>query len=145
MHMTGVMRISRSFDDPQTYKIIGAGMAVHRELGSGFLEVVNREAFAIELEQQGVPFVREARLRVRYRDRLLPVFYKVDFICYGEILVEVKALHCIGSIEQAQLINYLRAARRCRGLLLNFGAPSFQHKRIVLDLADDPAGRSPPL
>jgi GxxExxY protein len=137
------MHIARPhFNDPQTYEIIGAGMAVHRELGCGFLETVNREAFAIELEQRGIPFVREARLPVRYRDRLLPVFYKVDFICYGEILVELKALHFIGPVEQAQLINYLRLARRSRGLLLNFGAPSFQHKRIVLDLSDDPAHRA---
>jgi GxxExxY protein len=137
------MRISRpGFDDPQTYEIIGAGMAVHRELGCGFLEHVNREAFTIELEQRGIPFVREAPLPVRYRHRLLPVFYKVDFICYGEILVELKALQVIGPIEQAQLINYLRVAHRSRGLLLNFGAPSFQHRRIVLDLSDDPANRS---
>lgn len=143
MQLAGVMRVPRpDFADQQTYEIIGAGMAVHRELGCGFLEAVSREAFAIELEQRGIPFVREARLPVHYRNRLLPVFYQVDFICYGEILVELKALHAIGPIEQAQLINYLRAARRSRGLLLNFGAPSFQHKRIVLALSDDPANRS---
>ena len=143
MHLTGGMRISRTvFNDPQTYQIIGAGMAVHRELGCGFLEPVNRAAFTIELEQRGIPFVREAPLPVRYRDRLLPVFYRVDFICYGEILVELKALQSIGHVEEAQLINYLRVARRNRGLLLNFGAPSFQHKRIVFDLSNDPARRS---
>ena len=140
MQLTGGMRISRPvFNDPQTYEIIGAGMAVHRGLGCGFLEPVNRAAFTIELEHRGIPFVREARLPVRYRDRLLPVFYRVDFICYGEILVELKALQSIGPVEEAQLINYLRVARRTRGLLLNFGAPSFQHKRIVLDLSNDPA------
>ena len=128
--------------DPQTYKIIGAAMAVHRELGCGFLEAVSREALAIELQERGVPFVREARLPVRYRNRVLPVSYAVDFICYGEVLVELKALHAIGPIETAQLINYLRAAGRNRGLLLNFGAPSLQHKRIVVDLTDDPVSRS---
>jgi len=143
MHVAAGMRIPRpDFDDPRTYEIIGAGMAVHRALGCGFLEPVNREAFAIELEYRRIPFVREARLPVRYRDRLLPVFYKVDFICYGEILVELKALHAIGPVEQAQLINYLRAAHRSRGLLLNFGAPSLQHRRIVLDLSDDPVHRA---
>ena len=130
------------FEDPQTYKIIGAAMAVHRALGCGFLEAVSREAFTIELEERGIPFVREARLPVRYRDRVLPVFYTVDFICYGEILVELKAVHAIGPVEMAQLINYLRAARRSRGLLLNFGAPSLEHKRIVLGLAADPVHRA---
>jgi len=129
-------------NDPQTYKIIGAAMTVHRALGCGFLEAVSREAFTIELEEQGIPFVREARLPVRYRNRLLPVSYTVDFICYGEVLVELKALHAIGPIETAQLINYLRAAGRSRGLLLNFGAPSLQHKRIVLALTNDPVSRS---
>ncbi len=135
------MGMRSDFDDPQTYKIIGAAMAVHRELGCGFLEAVNREAFAIELEHQRIPFVREARLEVTYRNYVLPVFYRVDFICYGEILVELKALNALGPNEVAQLINYLRVARRTRGLLLNFGASSLQHKRIVLDLADDPVIR----
>ena len=116
-------------------------MTVHRELGCGFREAVSREAFAIELEDRGIPFVREARLPVTYRDRVLPVFYIVDFICYGEILVELKSLHAIGSIEVAQLINYLRVARRNRGLLLNFGTLSLEHKRIVLDLAEDSVRR----
>ena len=105
------------FEDPQTYKIIGAAMAVHRALGCGFLEAVSREAFTIELEERGIPFVREARLPVRYRDRVLSLFYTVDFICYGEILVELKALHAIG-------------------------APSLEHKRIVLGLAADPVHRA---
>jgi GxxExxY protein len=126
------------FEDPQTYAIIGAAMAVHRALGCGFLEAVSREAFTIELKERGIPFVRESRLQIRYRNRLLPVYYTVDFICYGEVLVELKSLHAIGPIEVAQLINYLRVAGRSRGLVLNFGAPSLEHKRIVLGLTADP-------
>ena len=129
------------FDDPQTYKIIGAAMAVHRALGCGFLEAVSREALTIELQERGIPFVREVRLPVRYRNRLLAVFYIVDFICFDEVLVEVKALHAIGPTEVAQLINYLRIARRRRGLLLNFGATSLQHQRLVLDVRPDPTDR----
>ena len=140
MQSSGVMRAG--FDDPQTYKIIGAAMAVHRELGCGFLEAVSREALTIELQERHIPFVREARLPVHYRGRLLPLFYTVDFICYDEVLVELKALRAIGPVEEAQLINYLRVARRSRGLVLNFGAASLQHKRIVLNLKNDPADRS---
>ena len=132
------------FDDPQTYNIIGAAMAVHRALGCGFLEAVSREALAIELQERGIPFVREARLQVRYRNRVLPVSYVVDFICYDEVLVELKALRAIGPIEEAQLINYLRVARRRRGLVLNFGTTSLQHKRFVVDVDDDPARQSEP-
>jgi len=137
MHPPGNMR--SELGDPQTYKIIGAAMAVHRAPGCGFLEAVSREAFTIELHQRGIPFVREARLTVRYRNRVLPVSYTVDFICYDEVLVELKALHAIGPLEVAQMINYLRVAGRSRGLLLNFGATSLQHKRLVVDLSDDRA------
>ena len=129
------------FDDPQTYKIIGAAMAVHRELGCGFLEAVSREAFAIELADRRIPFAREMRLQVRYRNRILPVFYTVDFICFDDVLVELKALNGIGPVEEAQLINYLRVARRSRGLLLNFGATSLQHTRLVVGLTEDPLHR----
>ena len=89
------------FGDPQTYEIIGAAMAVHRELGCGFLEAVSREALTLELEERGIPFHREKRLQVRYRNRILPVFYTVDFICYDDVLVELKALHAIGPVEGA--------------------------------------------
>ena len=68
------------------------------------------------------------------------MYYTVDFICFDEVLVEVKALHAIGPLEVAQLINYLRVARHRRGLLLNFGATSLQHQRLVLDVRTDPAG-----
>jgi GxxExxY protein len=135
MHRSSVM--PADFDDRQTYKIIGAAMAVHRTLGCGFLEAVYREALTIRMEEESIPFVREARLQVRYGNRVLPLFYRVDFICYDDVLVELKALRAIGPIEVAQLINYLRVARRRRGLLLNFGARSLQHKRLVVDISGD--------
>ena len=70
------------FNDPQTYKIIGAAMAVHGKLGCGFLEAVSREALTIEFQERGIPFAREVRLPAAYRGRLLPVFYTVDFVCF---------------------------------------------------------------
>ena len=121
-----------SFPDPETYKIIGAAMAVHSELGCGFLENVYRVALPIEFERLGVPFAVEAMLRIGYKGRDLPVSYRVDFICFESIVVEVKALNAITSKEEAQLLNYLKASGMRRGLLLNFGATSFQHKRMIL-------------
>ena len=120
------------FPDPETYKIIGAGMAVHSELGCGFLEKVYRVALPIEFQRMGVPFLTEKNLKISYKGNLLPVGYFVDFICFDNIVVEVKALNAIGGHEEAQLLNYLKASGMRRGLLLNFGATSFQHKRIVL-------------
>lgn len=120
------------FTDPQTYKIIGAGMAVHSELGCGFLEKVYRLALPFEFGRLAVPFTTETNLKICYKGHTLPVDYFVDFICFGNIIVEVKALNAIGGPEEAQLLNYLKASGMRRGLILNFGATSFQHKRMVV-------------
>jgi GxxExxY protein len=119
-------------DDPETYAIIGAAMEVHRVMGCGFLEAVYRASMACELRVRGVPFVAEPVLPVRYKHEDLSLHYRVDFLCYETILVEVKALAALGPIEHAQVINYLRASGCHRALLLNFGVTSLQHKRIVL-------------
>ena len=107
-------------------------MAVHTELGCGFLEKVYCAALPIEFECRAVPFAIEEVLKIHYKGRLLPVHYKVDFVCFDDIVVEVKALDAITNKEVAQLLNYLKATGFRRGLVLNFGATSFQHKRLVL-------------
>jgi len=98
-------------------------MAVHQEMGSGFLEAVYQEALAVELSERGIPWKREVALEVRYRGRVLPCAYRADFVCYGDVIVELKALAALTTIEQAQVIHYLKASAMTRGLLLNFGAP----------------------
>lgn len=117
--------------DPETYQVIGAAMAVHRELGCGFLENVYAAALPIELEQRGIPFESEVTFPVHYKGAKLPVCYRVDFICMRDIVVEIKALNAISDREVAQIINYLKAAKIRRRLLLNFGAVSLQHRRFV--------------
>lgn len=130
------------FDDPQTYEIIGAAFEVHGEFGNGFSEPVYGEAMTIELQSRGIPFAREVRLPICYKGQLLPVCYRADFVCFEEVLVELKAQASIGELERGQVKRYLRASRKQRALLLNFGAPSLQHRRIVLDLENDPVRRS---
>lgn len=119
--------------DPQTYAIIGAAMAVHRELGHGFLEAVYQAALACEFSLRGIPFDREVRLPVSYRGEVIAE-YQADFICFGEVIVELKALQKLTGVEESQVINYLKATGLQRGLLLNFGAPSLQYKRLVFNL-----------
>ena len=118
--------------DPRTYAIIGAAMEVHCELGCGFAESVYQAAMELELAAKTIPFSRQVELVVAYRGQTLPCTYKADFVCFESIIVELKALSQIGGIEDAQVLNYLKAAGFHVGLLLNFGARSLQYKRLVL-------------
>ena len=118
--------------DPRTYKIIGAAMEVHRQLGCGFLEAVYQEALALELKNRGIPFSRELAFPVLYKGHLLRKKYQPDFICFDGVIVEVKALTRLSSLEESQLINYLRVTGYHTGLLLNFGTGSLQQRRFVL-------------
>jgi GxxExxY protein len=120
-------------EDPETYAIIGVAMEVHRELGHRFLEAVYQDAFAVELNLRGIAFEREKVLPVVYKGGTLPSSYKADFICFGSVLVECKALPSIGGVEESQVLNYLRITRLSRGILLNFGARSLGYKRLVFD------------
>ena len=132
------------FDDPQTYAIIGAAMEVHRELGCGYLEAVYRAALTLEFEARALAFADEWSIPIRYKERPLPLGYRADFVCFGEVLVEVKALDGLGPVEQAQVLNYLKGANLHRAVLLNFGTPSLQYRRIVRKLpkAHDPRDRA---
>ena len=117
--------------DPQTRAIIGAAMEVHRQLGPGFLEAVYQEALAIELADRRTPFQREQELPIDYKGRRLPCKYRADFVCYEDIIVELKAVQLLSGTEEAQVLNYLKATSLERGLLLNFGRPSLEFKRLV--------------
>lgn len=117
--------------DPRTFAIIGAAMEVHRELGCGFLEAVYHEGLAIELSAREIPFARELILPVHYKGQSLQVGYRADFICFERIIVELKALSQLTSVEDAQVLNYLKATGIEVGLLINFGASSLQCKRLV--------------
>ncbi len=83
----------------ETYKIIGAAMEVHKELGSGFLEAVYQEALAIEFNKRKIPFIKEPKLRISYKGQNLRKYYEADFICYEKIIVETKAIKKIRLIR----------------------------------------------
>lgn len=117
--------------DPRTYAIIGAAIEVHKQLGCGFLESVYQEALAIEFGLDQIPFRREVKLPVSYKGQLLLTSFYADFICFDSLVVELKALANMSGSEEAQLINYLKATRYKVGLLLNFGARSLQHRRLI--------------
>lgn len=116
--------------DPKTYAIIGAAMEVHRELGHGFLETVYQEALAIELSRRRIPFEREIELLIRYKQQPLKTRYRAAFICHNSIVVETRTLPQLSSLDQGQIINELKAAGISVGLLLNFGAPALDYRRV---------------
>jgi GxxExxY protein len=115
----------------ESYNIIGACMVVHRELGCGFLEAVYQEALEEEFKLRNIPYVREPLLTITYKGKLLNKKYQADFICYENIIVELKALSELNSTHQSQLINYLKASKMKLGILVNFGQKSLISKRVV--------------
>ena len=130
--MSGVNR------DPETYAVIGAAMEIHRELGPGFLEGVYQDALQFELFARGVPFVREHPIPVNYKGTILGTPYRADFLCYGLVLVELKAVKTLTAVEDAQVLHYLKATGFERAVLLNFGAESLEYKRLVRGFGSDP-------
>ena len=123
-------------DDQQTYQIIGACMEVHRELGSGFLEAVYQEALEYEFSDRNIPFISQPDVTINYKKRKLKKIYIPDFFCFNEIIIEIKAISKITEIDDAQILNYLKATEFKRGLLVNFGAKSLEYKRFVRDYQD---------
>ena len=119
--------------DPRTYQIIGAAMEVHRVLHRGLLESIYCEALAVEFELRSIPFATQVPCQIVYKERRLAGYHRIDFVCFGNVVVEVKASSLVGPAEQAQLLNYLAITGHRLGLLLNFGRPSLEYKRLVLD------------
>jgi len=123
----------RMEQDPQTYAIIGAAMEVHRVLGPGFLEAVYRDALELEFRDRGIPYVREAALRIRYKEHELPSTYRADFLCYARVIVETKALRTTTTADDAQVIHYLKTTGLRVALLLNFGTTTLMPHRFAGD------------
>ena|SRR5690349_10653190 len=117
----------------EVFKIVGAAIEVHRELGSGFLEPVYQEAMSIELASSSIPFEAQRVPQILYKGHRLEKEYVPDFVCYQQIIVELKALDHLTSKEEAQVLNYLKATKFRVALLLNFGSHGkLQWKRLVL-------------
>jgi GxxExxY protein len=115
----------------ESYAIVGACMKVHRALGPGFLEAVYEEVVEKEFIIQNIPYKRQVKLDLYYEGVQLKKHYRADFVCFGSIIVELKAVSQISSVFYAQLQNYLKCTNMELGLLINFGTPSLTYKRIV--------------
>ncbi len=119
--------------EDETYAIIGAAMEVYYKLGDGFLEPVYQEALAYELGLRDVPFEAQKKLSIMYKDRQLEKGYYADFLCFEQIIVEIKAITALSPVDWSQIMNYLKASRLRVGLLFNFGSlDRLEMKRIVV-------------
>jgi len=116
----------------ECYAIIGGCFAVYKDKGSGFLEPVYQECLEIELEFLGISFAAQQPLSLSYCGRTLKQKYVPDLICYGKIVVELKAVSDLIDEHRAQVINYLNATGFQLGLLINFGHyPKLEWERIA--------------
>ena len=116
----------------EVYEIVGAAKVYYR-LGRGFLEPVYQEALEIELRHRAIPFEAQKELTICYKEHTLEKKYIPDFVCFGQIIAELKVCQCLQGHEVAQLINYLKATGCRVGLLLNFGSPvRLEWRRYVL-------------
>ncbi|MDY0285416.1 MAG: GxxExxY protein [Bacteroidales bacterium] len=117
--------------EQETYKIIGACMAVHKELGCGFLESVYEEALEREFIKRNIPHKRQCKLNVMYDGKPLDKYFKADFLCYNQIILEIKAASFIHPDNYKQVTNYINTASKPVGLLVNFGESSLKWKRFI--------------
>ena len=119
--------------EEESYRIRGSIFEVYREMGCGFLEAVYQECLAIELLRQGIEFEAQKPIRLAYQGHPLRQTYVADFVCYGRIILEIKALRAIAPEHRAQVINYVRSTNLKLGLLVNFGAtPRVEIERFAL-------------
>ena len=117
----------------EVYQIVGACFEVYNEKGCGFVEAVYQECFEIELALRNIPFQAQPELQLEYKKRVLSQKYRPDVVCYGKIIVELKAVSELVDEHRAQVLNYLNATGHRVGLLVNFGHhPKLEWERFVL-------------
>lgn len=119
----------------ESYQIIGACFEVYNSMGTGFLEAVYQECLSLEFAEQGVPFAEQPHLKLKYKNKLLKQAYQPDFLCFDEIIVEIKSTKCLTDDHRAQAINYLKATGKKLALLVNFGHyPKLESERFLAPL-----------
>jgi GxxExxY protein len=115
----------------ESYKITGAIYEVYNTLGPGFLESVYQEALAIEFDERGIPYQEQWGIEIFYKTRKLRKTFNADFLCFDNIIIELKAVEFLVPVHEAQLLNYLKATRKTLGILINFGGSPLQTKRLA--------------
>lgn len=115
----------------ESFKIIGICMNIHSIMGHGFLEAVYAEVLEKEFIKNNIPYQREVRLDLFFNGEKLDKKYKADFVCFGDIILEIKSVSFLHENFSRQTLNYLKATNKKLGLLINFGEKSLRYKRII--------------
>jgi GxxExxY protein len=116
----------------ETYTIIGLCMEVHKILGKGHSEKVYGDALEYEFKKNDIPYSRESKFNIVYKDVILPTYYFADFVVFDEIILELKAIESLSNSEIKQTLNYLAASQNKLGILVNFGEDRLKYRRIIL-------------
>lgn len=123
--------MSKLILEEETYKVIGACIKVHKNLGNGFSEAVYHEAVSKELSSGEIPYEQQKKLPIYYEGAELSSDFVADFVCFNKIIVEIKAIGALNENIKHQTLNYLKSTNLEVGLLINFGGPSLTWKRFV--------------
>jgi GxxExxY protein len=118
------------------YDAVGAAMEVYNTLGRGMSELIYQEALAMEMSEREMTFEREKQLKLYYKGTLMEKTFYADFV-YKNIIIELKSADSICSDHRAQLFNYMRITKKCRGILLNFGEKKLRAERYLYLPEDD--------
>jgi GxxExxY protein len=116
----------------EAYKIIGICMEVLTILGKALSEIIYGDALEYEFKKNKIPYNREMKFKITYKEIILPHHYFSDFVIFDEIILKIKAIQQLSSSEIKQTLNYLAASKNKLGLLVNFGEDSLKYKRIIL-------------
>jgi GxxExxY protein len=116
----------------ECFEIIGHCMEVNNNLGTGFSEIVYKDALELEFKNKKIHFEREKKYEVNYKGFILPHSFIADFVVYDQIILEVKCVKSIVNEHYDQCINYLKVSNNQLALLVNFGESSLKYKRIAL-------------
>lgn len=116
----------------ESYAIVGALFNVYNYLGSGFSEIVYKDALELEFNSLEIPFEREKEYSVTYKGIVLPHKFYADFVLFDKIILEIKSVNNIHDKHISQCINYLKISENRLAILANFSKDLLDHKRIVL-------------
>ncbi|HBC03967.1 MAG: GxxExxY protein [Aequorivita sp.] len=116
----------------ESYAIVGCMFDVYNQLGSGFSEIVYKDAIEYEFKLKEIPFEREKQYSVKYKDIILPHKFYADFVVMNKIILEIKSIEMLNDKHLAQCINYLKVSGCKLALLVNFHKDFLDHQKIVL-------------